>query len=95
MPTIDPERARAKAAELQELHDQYHSWRQVKDLHYPKVPAGTLCRIAKSGGTYLPRMHWRNLGLVQRRKMTETQKRISKMARATKKAVLVKKARKT
>lgn len=91
MSTIDPDLAAAKAAELQELHDRYQSWRKVQLLHYPKVAAGTLCRIAKSGGAYLPKMHWRNLGLIERRKRSEIEKRITKMVKDTRKAVMVKK----
>ena len=62
---IDPIAAHAKAEELQELHYKYNSWRKVQRLHYPKVPAGTLCRIAKSKGAYLPKKHWRALGLLE------------------------------
>jgi hypothetical protein len=78
----------AKAAELRLLHDRYDSWRDVQSNHYPSIPAGTLCAIAK--GKNIPAKHYRALGLLgERRKRTETEKRISKMARQTKKAVLI------
>jgi hypothetical protein len=73
-------------AELQALHDRYHSWRQVRELHYPSVPAGTLCSVAK--GDPVPKKHRRALGLTGRRERTLVEKRITKMARETRKAVL-------
>jgi hypothetical protein len=73
-------------AELQALHDRYNSWRKVQNLHFPTVPAGTLCAIAKGGP--VPRKHRKALGLVGRRERTEVEKRITKMARETRKAVL-------
>lgn len=53
------------------------------------VKRGTLCRIALSGGAYLPkdRRILRALGLIQRRKRTEMEKRIDGMARETRKAL--------
>ena len=89
--TLDPARIAALVAELQTLHEHYNSWRKVAALYPPVVKAGTLCRIAKGG--YLPddRKILRALGLIQRRKRTDMEKAISKMARNTKKAVLVKK----
>lgn len=89
---IDPDAARRKADELQALHDRYDSWRKVTAKHYPDVPPGTLNRIAKSGGAYLPkdRKLLRSLGLMERRrKRSELEKRISRMARETKRVVLV------
>lgn len=88
--TISPEVARAKAAELLDLHDDLRSWRQVSRLHFPTVPAGTLNRIAKSGGAYLPqgRRELRALGLLERRKRTAMEKAITKMVRETRKALL-------
>jgi hypothetical protein len=93
---IDPTAARAKAAEIQALHDRLHSWRKVAAL-FPGVPAGTLNRIAKSGGEYLPkdRAALRVLGLVGRRERTvlpgerKMQRRIGKMAKETERDVLV------
>jgi hypothetical protein len=87
---IDPSAARAKAAEIQALHDRLHSWRKVAAL-YPGVPAGTLNRIAKSGGQYLPKDKrlLRALFGAGRRERTQVQKAITKMARNTRKAVMV------
>jgi hypothetical protein len=78
--TIDPSAARAKAAELQTLHDEYKSWRKVRKLHYPDVPAGTLCRIAKSGGDYLPRdrRKLRALGLLEMDEATAYERRFKR-----------------
>jgi len=74
---VSPEAACAKAAELQTLHDQYKSWRKVSKLHYPTVPPGTLNRIAKSGGSYLPkgRRELRALGLLKLDEATAYERR--------------------
>jgi hypothetical protein len=85
------DRLAAKRAELQELHDRYHSWRQVQKLHFKTVPAGTLCAIAK--GDPVPRKHRRALGLTGRREALpgerKMQRRIGKMARRTEEDVLI------
>ena len=87
---IDPEAARAKADELQTLHDQCNSWRKVQKLHYPTVNFATLNRIARMKGEWLPgdRRILKALGLIQRRERTEIEKRISKMARETNHAII-------
>lgn len=56
---------RLLASSLQELHARYNSWSRVHDLHFPTIPRGTLCTIAKSGGANIPRKHWRALGLLE------------------------------
>lgn len=88
---IDPDRIAALIARLQRQHDALKSWRRVAALYPPIVKAGTVCRIAK--GEYLPddRKILRALGLIERRKRTPMEKRISEMARDTRKAVMVKK----
>lgn len=70
---------------------QFLSWRQMADEFFPGVKFGTLQRIA--GGDYLPkdRKILRALGLIDRRKMTEMEKRIAGMAKETRKAVTWKK----
>lgn len=70
---------------LLELHERLRSWRKVRRLHYPTVPAGTLCSVAK--GAPVPRRHRRALGQGQRRKQTELEKRIARMARETREAL--------
>jgi hypothetical protein len=83
-----PPTHRAKAAELQELHDKYNSWSKVQKL-YPTIPRGTLCTIAKSRGAKIPKKHWQALGLVveQGRRRTAMEKQIDGMVRKTKKAL--------
>ncbi len=90
---IDPARISDLVSRLQRQHDALKSWRKVAALYPPVVKAGTLNRIAKEQGGYLPddRKILRALGLIERRKPTEIQKRISRMARDTRKAVMVKK----
>jgi hypothetical protein len=88
-----PAARRALATKLQELHDHYNSWSKVQQ-HFPTIPRGTLCTIAKSKGARIPKKHWSALGLVVeqgRRKRTAMQKRIDGMVRKTKKALKVKK----
>jgi hypothetical protein len=86
-----PAAHRALAAKLQELHDHYDSWSKVQ-RHFPTIPRGTLCTIAKSRGARIPKKHWQALGLVEqgRRQRTAMQKRIDGMVRKTKKALKVK-----
>lgn len=90
---------RAKAAELRLLHDRYDSWRDVQANHYPTIPAGTLCAIAK--GKNIPAKHYRALGLIGQRKekpvapSPEWWERVEKqamrvMVRNTKRAVIQK-----
>jgi hypothetical protein len=79
-------RRRALVDHLQALHDQTPSWRTIQEQHFPTVPAGTLCAIAK--GEKVPRKHMKALGLTGRRERTEMEKAISKMARATNDAVV-------
>jgi hypothetical protein len=87
--TISSSARIALADEIQAMHDKYDSWQMVQDLHYPSVPRGTLCTIAKSRGAKIPKKHWRALGLTgQRRQRTEIEKRITKMAKATNDAVV-------
>lgn len=87
---IDLAAARRLADELNALHESGQSWRSLA-RQYPGVKPGTLCRFAKSGGEWTPKSKkiLRALGLVERRRRTEMEKRISEMARATRKAVLV------
>jgi hypothetical protein len=96
--TIDPTAARAKAAEIQALHIELHSWRKVAKQYFPDVSPGTLNRIAKSGGAYLPkdRKILRALGLIQARPKQvwlpgerRVQRKIGTMAKKTEEAVLV------
>lgn len=90
--TVSPDLAAAKAAELQDLHDRYKSWRKVAALYPPIVKPGTLCRIVKSQGAYLPddrKILWA-LGLIERRKRSEIEERISRMAKETRKALVMK-----
>ena len=76
-------------AHLRESYGELRSWRKVA-AGYPGVNHETLRRIARTD--YLPkdRRILRALGLVTRGPRTEIQKRISKMVRATRKALLVK-----
>jgi hypothetical protein len=78
--TIDPSAAHALAARLRSLHDEYKSWRKVRKFHFPEVPAGTLCRIAKSGGDYLPRdrRKLRALGLLEMDEATAYERRFKR-----------------
>jgi hypothetical protein len=91
---------RALVAHLNDARAKGRSWGMIAMYDFPAVDKdgqqivkrGTLCRIAKSGGEYLPKNAkiLKALGLLgERRKQTETEKRISKMARQTKKAVLI------
>jgi len=91
--TPDPARIAALVANLEARHRHLQSWRKVAALYPPIIKAGTLNRIAKSGGEYLPddRRILRALGLLEQRKRTETEKRIAEMVRETRKAVMVKK----
>jgi hypothetical protein len=77
---------------------QFLSWRQISEEFYSGVPAGTLNRIAKSGGTYLPkdRRILRALGLIQARPKRvwlpgerKVQRKIGGMAKRTEEAVIV------
>jgi hypothetical protein len=90
---MTPRAHAAKAAEIQKLHDCYNSWRLVREGHYPTIPAGTLCTIAKSRGAKIPKKHMRALGLIgERRASLPSEKRVSrkiaKMANATREKVL-------
>ncbi len=86
----DTDRARYLAEWLNAQHHNYESWRKVAALFPPIVKAGTLNRIAKSGGAWLPKDHGilRALGLIEPKKRTEIEKRITKMAKATNDAVV-------
>lgn len=92
MSEIEPD-AVADLRDRLRFMSQFLSWRQVAEEFFLGVKFGTLQRIA--GGDYLPkdRKILRALGLVERRKMTDTEKRIAKMARETRKAVIWKKTR--
>jgi hypothetical protein len=91
-----PAAHRALAAKLQELHDHYSSWSKVQ-RHYPTIPRGTLCTIAKSKGARIPKKHWQALGLVveqgRRRRAwlpgeARTARKIGEMAKETREQVL-------
>jgi hypothetical protein len=94
-----PQAHRAKAAELHYLHMLYGSWTQVHKQHFPTIPRGTLCTIAKSKGAKIPKKHWSALGLVEQgRRRREwlpgemrTARKIGEMAKETREQVLVKK----
>jgi hypothetical protein len=87
--TINPSAVTELVSRLNALHGELKSWRKVQKQCFPGVKFGTLQRIA--GGGYLPkeRSILKELGLLERRKRTKVEKAISKMARETKKAVLV------
>ena len=70
------------------------SWRTIAREDFgDQVNFATLNRIAREGGQWLPkdRKVLRVLGLIEPKKRTAIQKAISRMARDTKKAVLVQK----
>jgi hypothetical protein len=75
MPTVDPAAVRDLVVRLNQLHDEYKSWRKVAREHYPKVAFGTLQRIA--GGDYLPqdRKILRALGLMEPDEATAFERR--------------------
>jgi hypothetical protein len=90
--TLDPARISELVARLQRQHDQLKSWRKVAALYPPVVKAGTVNRIAKEGWLPQDRKILKALGLAgQGRQRTQVEKAIAKMARETRKAVLVKK----
>lgn len=94
MTTIGKARARQLAQDLRTRNETGESWRAIAASYGdPIVRPGTLCRIAKEGGDYLPddRAILRALGLIEQRKRTRIQKAIDKMANETRKAVIVKK----
>jgi hypothetical protein len=80
----------AARAHLAALHDELRSWRKVQELHYPTIPAGTLCSVAK--GDPIPRKHRAALLGQGRRDVLPGEKRvkrkIAKMAKETREAVL-------
>jgi hypothetical protein len=79
--TVSSAARRAKADEIQALHDKYDSWDKVQKLHYQSVPRGTLCTIAKSRGAKIPKKHWRALGLLGgRRERTQAEETIIAMS---------------
>lgn len=88
--TINPARVSDLLHFLRYHHDGLDfSYRALHDVYFPKVPGGTLGRIAKSNGAYIPRKHWKALGLIQRRARTDMEKQIATMAAETRKALKV------
>lgn len=86
------DRAFLLAASLQAAHLELKSWRKIAKKYYgDHVHFATLNRIANSEGQWLPkdRKVLITLGLVERRRRTEIEKAVSRMARRTKKAVLL------
>jgi hypothetical protein len=76
--------ARTLASHLLARHADLKSWRAVAgEYDNPLIKFGTLQRIARSGGEWLPkdRRILRALGLLGKR--SEVQKRIDSMARTT------------
>jgi hypothetical protein len=77
---------------LLERHAELRSWRKVAQVYYPGVTFQVLNKIGKHGIFPKDRAILKLLGVEGqgRRKRTKIEKEITTMARATKKAVLVK-----
>jgi hypothetical protein len=77
---------------LLERHAELRSWRKVAQVYYPGVTFQVLNKIGKHGIFPKNKAILKLLGVEGqgRRKRTKIEKEITTMARATKKAVLVK-----
>ena len=73
---------RQLARMLQSEHAQ-RSWREIsRNDYYGQIPAGTLARIAKTNGEYIP-LKWRPvLGLGRAHTSTHRARRLSEMSTA-------------
>lgn len=67
---------------LQNEHSQ-RSWREISQAdYYGQIPAGTLARIAKTDGEYIP-TKWRSvLGLGRARSSSQRVHRLSEMSQS-------------
>ena len=102
--TVTQAAARNLAQELTARNDLGESWRKIAESYGPMIKAGTLCRIAREQGAWLPkdRAILAALGLVHVRAsepqpdwLKRRKKAIRRMARDTKKAVLIDKEKVT
>lgn len=77
------------AAWLQNAH-QRASWREISNTLGGRIPPGTLCRIAKTNGEWVPQKWRRYLGITARPTSATHQapKRLSDLPAKTLKAML-------